>query len=128
MSAPDFRIYYGDGSTFDGVFNKVKDAPAGWPRYGVQYIIANDHEKGNQSVGLLTLFNEDIYIFSTGLGWHATSKFADLMTHLEHGKVERVLAGLWIPRLDFLKIQQRALNDSDFNKKSATDSAREGRR
>ena len=125
MNYDNFRIYYGDGSTCDGSPETVRDCPAGWPRYGVQYIIANDAEKGNQSLVLLTVFNEDIYIFSTDIGWHGTSKYADLMTHLEHGKVERVLAGLWIPRVNFLAIQERAIHDPDFNRKSANDPARE---
>lgn len=121
----DYKIYYGDGSTFDGDADNVKIAPAGWPSFGVQYIIGNDPAKGNQSTGLLTVYNVDIYIYSSDIGWHGTDKYHDLMTHLEHGKVIRVLAGLWIPRPRFLEIQNRALNDPDFNRKSAIDPARE---
>ncbi len=116
------RIFYGDGSTYDG---EARHAPPAYPRLGIQYIIGNDPEHGNQSLGLLTCFNHDIYIYSSDIGWHGTNKYGDLMNHLDRGKVERVCPGLWIPRETFLEIQARAMNDADFNRKSANDPVRE---
>ncbi len=118
----DCRIYYGDGSTYDGPAHL---APPAYPRLGIQYIIGNDAEKGNQSLGLLTCFNNDIYIYSSDIGWHGTNKYGDLMNHLDRGKVERVNPGLWIPRNAFLEIQKRATTDPDFKPKSANDPVRE---
>lgn len=120
--ASEFKIYYGDGSTYDG---EPRAAPPAYPRLGIQYIIGDDLEQGNQGLGMLTCFNNDIYIYSSDIGWHGTNKYADLMTHLDMGRVERVNPGLWIPRTVFLEIQKRATTDPDFNRKSANDPVRE---
>ncbi len=111
----DYRIYYGDGSTYGG---DVTKAPAAKDRDGVQCIIWNDPDLTNQQIGRVVMHDYDIYIYSTDIGWHGTNKYADLMMHLENGKVLRVLSGLWIDREKYKEIERRATKDPTFKRKS----------
>ncbi len=118
----EYRIYYGDGSTYGG---DVSKAPAAKDRDGVQCIIWNDPDLTNQQIGRVVMHDYDIYICSSDIGWHGTNKYADLMMHLENGKVLRVLSGLWIDREKYKEIERRATKDPTFKPKSATDPVRE---
>ena len=66
----DFRIYYGDGSTYEG-------EPEGAPAQNVQAIVWNDPESGAQDLGRVVLHQWDIYIYSDDIGWHGTDKYTD---------------------------------------------------
>ena len=114
-----FRIYYSDGSTFEG---EPEDAPA----EHVQCVAFNDPDLGYETVGRRVLRDWDIFIYSEGIGWHGTNKYADLRHHLVHSKVRRVLFGEWIPRDQFKAILHRAETDPPFRVKSATDPTEDG--
>lgn len=112
-----FRIYYGDGSTFEG---KPEDAPA----KNVQCIVFNDNAPELSNIGRVVLSQWDIYIYSDDIGWHGTNKYADLLQHLGKGiglgGVRAVLQGTWIARDKYFEIQERAKTDPPFINKSAT--------
>lgn len=111
-----FRIYYGDGSTFEG---DPEDAPAS----NVQCIVFNDSATEISNIGRVVLSQWDIYIYSD-IGWHGTNKYADLLQHLGKGcgpnGVRAVLQGTWIARDKYFEIQRRAKSDPPFVNKSAT--------
>lgn len=111
-----FRIYYGDGTTFEG---EPEDAPT----ENVQAIIWDDPEIGISSAGRIVLHQWDIYIYSADIGWHGTNKYADLLLHLKKGcgpqGVRAVLLGQWISRENWLQILHRARTDEPFKPKSA---------
>lgn len=117
---PEFRVWYIDGSTFDG---RPEDARTNLPAV---CIASNDRTKGNQNIGRPVLREWDIYIYSDSVGgWHGTNKYADLMNHLKHsgcgpGGVRCVLEGLWLDNSTYRAILKRAETDPDFNRKSAT--------
>jgi hypothetical protein len=119
-----FRIYYIDGSTYDG-------RPENAPRLPVVAICWNDADTSNQTLGRPVIREWDIYIYSDGVGgWHGTNKYADLMNHLKTqgcgpGGVRCVLEGLWINNEHYKEILKRAETDPDFNRKSARDPLRE---
>jgi len=118
-----FRIYYGDGSVFDG---QPEDAPT----TNVQAIAWNDPQKGVLNLGRVVLLEWDIYIYSDHVGgWHGTNKYADLLQHLGKGcgsgGVRAVLQGAWISRADYFVIKKRAETDEGLKRKSAGDPNRE---
>ena len=118
----DFRIYYGDGSTYEG-------EPEGAPAQNVQAIVWNDPESGAQDLGRVVLHQWDIYIYSDDIGWHGTDKYTDLLQHLGlgigPGGVRAVLTGRWIMRDKYQEIIKRAKTESGFDRKSASDPIRE---
>ena len=110
-----FRIYYGDGSVFEGV------SPEGAPTRDVQVIVWEDPERGHAEVGRAVLYNWDIYIYSDAVGgWIGTNKYFDLLEHLSAGcgpgGVRAVVLGRWISRPAFLEIMERAKHDSGMRK------------
>ena len=111
------RIYYGDDFVYEG---EPSTAPSGKEHDGVQYIVWNDPVKGYADLGRVVLSEWDIYMYSSDLGWHGTNKYADLLMHLEDGKVERVLIGKWINGAKYQAMGMRATNDPGFDRKSAT--------
>ncbi len=118
-----FRVYYGDGSVFEG---RPEDAPA----KNVQFIVWDDPDKGVGDLGRVMLYNYDLYIYSDHVGgWHGTNKYADLINHLGYGcgpgGVRAVLQGQWIARDKFNEIRRKAENDPVFRRKSARDPDRE---
>lgn len=123
MTNLDFRIYYGDGTTFEGL-------PENAPSHNVQAIIWNDSVRGPEDLGRVVMSEWDIYIYSDHVGgWHGTNKYADLLQHLGHGcgagGVRAVIQGAWINREAFKDIMKCAETDTGFNKKSARNPIRE---
>jgi len=116
------RIYYGDDFIYVG---DAAGSPSGKEHDGVQYIVSNDPAKGPADLGRVVLSEWDIYMYSSDLGWHGTNKYADLLMHLEDGKVERVLIGKWINGAKYQAMGLRAWNDPGLDRKSATDPLRE---
>ena len=117
-----FRIYYGDGSVYEG-------EPEGAPNQNVQAIAWNDPAKNYRDLGRVVLREWDIYIYSDDIGWHGTNKYADLLQHLGKGigkgGVRAVLTGRWITRRGYDEIIKRAETDEDLEPKSACDYVRE---
>lgn len=118
----DFVIYYGDGTTFSG---RPEDAPS----ENVQCIAWNDETKGPADLGRVVLHQYDIYIYSDGVGWHGTNKYADLMRYLGRGcgvgGVRAVLSGEWLSRPKFDEILRKAETEPGLQPKSARDPMRE---
>lgn len=112
-----FRVYYGDGSVFEGV--RPEDAPT----HDVQVIAYEDPERGVLEVGRVLLYNWDFYIYSDRVrGWHGTNKYSDLLEHLTlgcgPGGVRAVLTGRWIDREAFLQIMEKAKHDLGMRRMS----------
>ncbi len=117
------RIYYGDGSIYEG-------PPEGAPPNNVQAIAWNDPTRGAEELGRVVLSEWDIYIYSDRVGgWHGTNKYADLLQHLGYGcgigGVRAVLQGAWIARETFQAILDRAKTDPGLNRKTANNPIRE---
>lgn len=125
MSTDFFRIYYGDGTAYEGGL-------AGIPQRNTdnaQVFAWNDPEKGAGDLGRVVIKEWDIYIYSDDLGWHGTNKYADLLTHLRKGigpgGVRAVLTGCWIQKSRFLTMVKKAETDPGLDRKSAHDPLRE---
>lgn len=110
------RIYYGDGSIFEG-------PPEDAPTENVQCIAWDDPTRGTGDIGRFVLREYDIYIYSDDIGWHGTDKYFDLIQHLAKGcgpgGVRAVLTGRWIGWAEYSAIVDRALNDPSLRQKSA---------
>jgi hypothetical protein len=100
-----FRVYYGDGSTYDG---EVADAPA----LGVQVIVEPDAR-----VGRVLWQRKDYYWFSDG-HWSGGDIFG-LFDYLARPGMKRVLFGRSVHAATFDDILQQAIDDPDFAPKSA---------
>jgi len=120
----NFRIYYGDGTTFEG---QAEDAPAD----NVQAIVWNDPNRGSHHVGRIVLHEYDLYIYSDPIGWHGTDKYFDLIQHLQQGcgvgGVRAVLTGRWIPWNKYQLIVTQATSDAGFDPKSSVRKFEDGR-
>jgi hypothetical protein len=115
-----FRIYYGDGSTFEG---RPEDAPV----QNVQFISWDDPTRGINATGRFVLEAWDLYIYSDNVeGWIGTNKYADLVRHVQDGGVRAVLEGKWIKRETFVELREKAYNDPPFNRKSLGSSFEDG--
>ena len=113
----DFRVYYGDGSTFEG---RPEDAPA----ENVQCIAQADQITDSGTIGRYVMHSWDFYIYSDPAeGWHATNRTSDLIDHLRQGcgpgGVRAVLTGRWISNKIFQEILARAQREGKFPYKSA---------
>jgi hypothetical protein len=110
------RIYYGDGSVFEG-------GPEDAPTENVQCIAWDDPTRGTGDIGRIVLSEWDMYIYSDDIGWHGTDKYFDLIQHLQKGcgpgGVRAVVTGRWISWADFTAIKHRAQTDPDLRQKSA---------
>jgi len=118
-----FRVYYGDGTTYEG-------SPEGAPTDNVQAIAYNDPKKGPENTGRVVLTEWDFYIYSDPVGgWHGANKYADLLRHLKigcgPGGVRAVLDGQWVDYKRYKKICDRAWHDSGLDFKTAMDPVRE---
>ncbi len=121
--AKHFRIYYGDGSVYEGI-------PEDAPPEDVQAIAFNDPIHGPGDTGRVVLAEWDFYIYSDPVGgWHGANKYADLMRHLKigcgPGGVRAVLEGQWVDYETFKTIEKRARTDPGLNRKNANNPLRE---
>lgn len=112
-----FRIYYGDGTVYEG-------PPEGAPVQNVQCIAQADHITETGTIGRYVMHSWDFYIYSDhAKGWHATNRTSDLIDHLSQGcgpgGVRAVLTGRWIGNAEFQEILKRAQTEGDFLPKSA---------
>ena len=112
-----FRVYYSDGSVYEG--NRPEDVKP----HDVQCIAWDDKTGNAMGVGRIVMREWDIYIYTDGLGWHGTNKYADLLNHLGkgigEGGVRAVLQGAWIPNDQYNEIYKRARLDEGLRVKSA---------
>ena len=103
---PDFRIYYGDGTIFEGT-------PENAPVDDVQVIAYDDPDQGGKRC---TVYNHDMYVYSdVGGEWVGTSNYVDLLRRLKlgcgPGGVRAVLEGRWLAAQEYADISQRARED-----------------
>lgn len=104
----DWKLYYGDGSTFssDQGWTGAHAAPA----WGVQCIVQADEQVGRHLVT-----NGDYYVYRDG-SWLGLDLIGliDYLTDLGIVKV-----GRFLPRQAYQDILSKALHDPDFPAKSA---------
>lgn len=107
-----WRIYYGDGSTFDSSQGEPSDAPA----FNVQCIVENDPD-----VGRVILADDDWYYFDVAWGrWLKSDLYGLLDKLLNRIQIEGVMSGR--STKSYREVLAQALADPDFPVKSATKS------
>lgn len=116
----EWRIYYGDGSTYDGPLESA-------PVVNVQVIVVNDKAPNRKNVGRLMLFGFDYYLYREKEGWYGINGEVDLVDHLLYEQPLKVLKGRGISSENYSKIYNKANLDSDFPKKRRYDPARENK-
>lgn len=112
----EWRIYYGDGTTYDGLLDTA-------PATNVQVIVARDAAPSSRNVGRLILSGWDYYLYRDG--WYGVNGEVDLVDHVLHERPQRVLKGRQITTGEYDGIRRLANADPDFPVKSARDPARE---
>lgn len=109
MSDPEWRVYYGDGSTYDD----TDGPPHLAPKRGVQAIV-----RTHPRVGFLVLEGHDYYWYGRG-EWFGGDRFG-LFDYLSRSGRKVVLFGRSIRRDEYESIVEDARNDDDFPRKSAS--------
>jgi len=117
----NWRIYYGDGTTFDNTQGRPEDAP----KLNVQCIAVN--ERGTKTfkavldVGHVVLHDWDYYIYQEDTGWFGVREVVDLVDHVLHSshKIKAVGKARSIPTGEFKAIYKQAWRDPDFPKKTS---------
>lgn len=116
-----WRIYYGDGTTFDNTMGDPVDAPA----YNVQCIVSiepgMDNEQLIKDSGKLLLHNWQYYLYRSDLGWFGCFTDFDLLDHfIAYAPViTAVKKARTVPHKDYVSVMSRAMGDVDFPDKSA---------
>lgn len=111
----DWKIYYGDGSTFSSDQGTPLDAPA----WNIQIILEATHKEG-----VVRLSGKDYYWFDQDLGQWCAGDFMgviDYMLRCSSVKVARSMR-----TCDFDALFQVCVDDPDFLKKSMRNYPREG--
>jgi hypothetical protein len=98
-----WRIYYGDGSTYDNLSGPVQKAPA----RGVQAIAMRD-----ERVGRLVWHSKDFYWYD-GETWVGGDVFG-LWDYLVRPGWKKVVFGRTLARPDFDALLAKAMDDPDF--------------
>lgn len=101
----DWKIYYGDGSTYTGA---VENAPA----RDVQVIVQSSKKHGWQATS-----GKDFFVWRGGR-WFCVDKFG-LYDYLLDPGWKRVLFGRTLTGDEYDAIWQRAMNDPDMPQKTA---------
>lgn len=101
-----WRIYYGDGSTFDALIGAWEDAPS----RDVQAIVCE-----NQEVGWYVVSNGDYYVPIGDGEFRAMDIFGLFDWLLEQGEVK---FGRTISNEEFREIFKRASEDANFGRKA----------
>lgn len=103
----NWRIYYGDGSTFDS----TNGGPASAPCLNVQIIVEPDPK-----VGRRMLHAHDYYWW--GEKWWVGGDLFGLWDHMSQPGAKIVKFGRTLPIVDFDSLYQRAKIDGAFARKS----------
>lgn len=107
MAAPEWRIYYGDGSTFSSGDGPPQEAPA----LNVQAIVRVDTDPNG--VGRYVLQGFDYYWLTECDGWYGGDLFG-LFDYLAGPGWKRVLFGRSIPGPEFRAAVSAAAHDPEF--------------
>jgi hypothetical protein len=103
-----WRIYYGDGTTFDNTQGEPEDAPP----VDVQVIIQPNKDSGRQ-----TIHQWDWYYWRNGL-WYGSDIWG-LLDQLLWNNVTAVKQGRTLSNEDHEKIMKKAMADPDFAPQTA---------
>lgn len=104
-----WRIYYGDGSTWNG-------SPWDAPTTGVQLIVRTD-----QFNGRYLLAQKDYYYYDPEADdWYGSDR-GGFYAYLMRPGPKRVAFGEWVPTEVYQSCVERALADPDFPPKTAID-------
>ena len=98
---PDFRVYYADGSTYDGPVESV-------PIFEVLVIVERDADHGRRLVS-----GGDFYVWDDGK-WLACDQFTMFQYLARPGLNKRVLIGVMVHGDRWNEIARRARYDPDF--------------
>ena len=109
MTTVNWRLYYGDGSTFDSAEGLPEQAPA----LNLQAIAQAD----DIDIGRRTVSGYDFYWFDQGR-WYGGDLFG-LFDFLQRSSV--VKFGRAIPRAQYQALLTRAVTDTDLTPKVAWD-------
>ena len=104
----EWRIYYGDGSTFSNEDGEPQFAPA----MNVQVIVVKDTADTINNVGRRLWFGRDYYWWDDG-EWIGGDHFG-LYDYLQRPGWRRVLFGRSVPARRFIETRRKALADPDF--------------
>lgn len=115
----EFRIYYGDGGppyegTLEGI-EKVLD---------VQCVVTPDLRNSPYETGRLVMHSWDFYLYAEG-SWMGINGVVDLVDHILHRPIEKVIKGRMIPNKKYEEILSRAMHDEGYPRKSNKSPARE---
>lgn len=99
-----FRVYYDDGSTFDG-------DPFDAPFWGVLVIVEADAEHGRRIVS-----NGDYYVWENR--WRAKD-FIGMIDYLQQPGPRKVICGRMVDNERFFEAYKRAEADPDFPTRTA---------
>lgn len=105
----EWRIYYGDGSTFDN----TQGTPFEAPPTDVQVIVHPSKDNG-----LLALHNWDWYYYQDNMGWRGTDTWGLLDKLMWVKGVGAVKQARTIEDSVFQNVLNKARNDSDFPRKT----------
>ncbi len=111
----DYRIYYGDGTIYEGTRETFDDAPV----LDVQAIVVKDIAEYKHDSGRLVFYSWDFYLYEDGQ-WCGVNGMPDFVEHVLHCRPEKVLKGRQIRNDKHQEIMLKALKDPGFPKKSRT--------
>lgn len=113
----NWKIYYGDGSTFSSDDGLPNDAPS----YNVQVIVQPDKTNGGGNVGRQTMHLHDWYYWRTDVqDWYGGDLHGLLDLLLSRAPITAICQGRVIPTNQFQIILKRAKTDLGFPNKSAS--------
>lgn len=109
----DWRIYYGDGSTFDSSMGGPWDAPG----HGVVAIVKLEPDLPEQ--GRSVLHRWDWYYYRDGDGWWGSDihGMLDQFTHDRDNKLSSLKAGWMVTNERYRELVDKARYDRDFPNK-----------
>lgn len=111
----DWKIYYGDGSTFSSDQGSPQDAPP----WNIEIILEATHKEG-----VLRLSGKDYYWFDSTLGQWSAGDFMGMMDYILRHSTVKVARSMCTR--DFELLFARAVADPDFPTKSLRNYPREG--
>lgn len=105
-----FKVYYGDGSTYQGQGEDDVDCV---PTSNVQVIIQSSKEHGWQAMS-----DSHYYIWRFGRWWTVDMQGFGLFEYLLEPGWKKVLFGRTLPTEEYQKIIQQAMSDPDMPPKT----------